>query len=194
MSLQPDLDALRRRMADAIKAHWKMFLLQGVVLIVLGLLAVALPQIATLAIEVLIGWLFLIGGVVRTIAILRGRNVPGYGWSLLVAVLAAIFGIVLLLHPLAGVLTLTTVLVIFFVIEGVAAIAIALEFRRTLGNWVWVLLSGIVDLVLAYLIFAGWPSTATWAIGLLVGINMLFFGLSLVMTALAARSMGGSSP
>lgn len=194
MSLEPDLDSLRRQVAEAIQAHWKMFLIQGLVLVALGLLAVALPQIATLAIEILIGWLFLIGGVIRAVTVLRGRHVPGYGWSLLLAALAVVLGIVLLAQPMAGVLTLTTVLVVFFIIEGIAAIAIALQFRPQLGNWFWILASGLVDLVIAYLIWQGLPSTAAWAIGLLVGINMLFLGLSLVMTALAARAMAGPKP
>jgi uncharacterized membrane protein HdeD (DUF308 family) len=190
MSVQPDLDSLRRQVADALKTHWKMFLIQGIVLVVLGLLAVAVPQIATLAIEIFVGWLFLIGGVVRIVAVLRAKHAPGYGWSLLAAALAALVGILLLAKPGEGVLTLTTLLVVFFIIEGIVAIVVALEFRRRLGNWAWIILSGVVDLVIAYLIWQGWPSTATWAIGLLVGINMLFLGLSLVMTAVAARSMG----
>ena len=90
----------------------------------------------------------------------------------------------------AGVLTLTMVLVAFFIIEGIASIIGAIEHRQHLRSWGWVLFSGVIDLLLAYLIWAGWPSSASWAIGLLVGINMIFLGLSLVMTALAARLMG----
>ena len=99
-------------------------------------------------------------------------------------------GLILILRPLAGILTLTMVLGAFFVVGGIASILGAIQHRRHLRSWGWVLFSGIVDLFLAYLIWAGWPSSADWAIGLLVGINMLFFGLSLVMTALAARVMG----
>ena len=82
------------------------------------------------------------------------------------------------------------VLVVVFLAEGAAAIFIAVDFRRHLTSWGWTLFSGLVDLVLAYLIWQGWPATADWAIGLLVGINMFMFGLSLAMTALAARSLG----
>ncbi len=191
MSMQPEQEAVRRQMDAALQAYWRLFLIQGIVLVVLGLLAVALPQIATFAVEIFIGSLFLIGGVVRVIAVLRTRHAPGYGWSLAVGGLAAALGLLLLVQPRAGVLTLTTILVAFFIIEGIAAVVIALEFRPQLGNWVWVLLSGLVDLVIATLIWQGWPSTATWAIGLLVGVNMLFLGLSLVMTALAARTIAG---
>ena len=158
-------------------------------MVVLGLLAIAVPEIASLAITILIGWLFFIGGIFRTISVLAASRMPGFAWSLLTAVLAVALGLVLLLRPIAGVLTLTIWLGAFFVIEGIAAILLAIEHRRHLPSWGWVLFSGLVDLLLAYLIWDGWPSSAGWAIGLLVGINMVFLGLSLIMTALAARTM-----
>ena len=183
------IDEIRHKVAEAIQAHWKMFLVQGIVMILLGLIAVALPNIATLAIAIFIGWLFLVGGVVRALSVWRARAAPGFGWSLATALLAIALGLILVLRPLEGVLTLTIVLIALFVIEGVAAIVIALEYRRHIRQWGWTLINGIVDLILAYLIFAGWPSTAAWAIGLLVGINMMFLGLSLTMTALAGRAL-----
>jgi uncharacterized membrane protein HdeD (DUF308 family) len=189
----PQLDGIRRRLADAIHAHWKFFLAEGIVMLVLGLVAIAVPEIASLAIAILIGWLFFIGGIFRTLSVLRHRDMPGFAWSLLTAVLAIVLGLVLLLRPMAGVLTLTIALVIFFVVEGIAAILLAIEHRRHLASWGWVLLSGLVDLLLAFLIWDGWPSSAGWAIGLLVGINMVFVGLSMIMTALAARTMAPKS-
>jgi uncharacterized membrane protein HdeD (DUF308 family) len=188
-SAAPQLDAVRRKVAETIQAHWKLFLVQGIVMIVLGLVAVALPNIATLAITILIGWLFLIGGVVRALAVWHARSAPGFAWSLVTALLALALGIILIARPLEGVLTLTMVLIALFLVEGIAAILIALEFRRHIRHWGWTLFNGIVDLVLAWLIFQGWPSTAAWAIGLLVGINMMFLGLSLTMTALAGRAL-----
>jgi uncharacterized membrane protein HdeD (DUF308 family) len=185
----PQFDDIRRRLADAMHAHWKFFLAEGVVMLVLGLLAIAVPEIASLAIAILIGWLFFVGGILRTLSLLRHRGMPGFAWSLLTAVLAIVLGLVLLFRPLAGVLTLTIALVVFFVLEGIAAILLAIEHRRHLPSWGWVLLSGLVDLFLAYLIWDGWPSSAGWAIGLLVGISMVFAGISLVMTAIAARTM-----
>jgi uncharacterized membrane protein HdeD (DUF308 family) len=185
----PELDGIRRRLADAMHAHWKLFLAEGVVMLVLGLLAIAVPEIASLAIAILVGWLFFIGGIFRSLSALRHRRMPGFAWSLLTAVLAVVLGLVLLLRPLAGVLTLTIALAAFFVVEGIAAILLAIEHRRHLPSWGWVLLSGLVDLLLAYLIWDGWPSSAGWAIGLLVGINMVFVGISLIMTAFAARTM-----
>jgi uncharacterized membrane protein HdeD (DUF308 family) len=185
----PDLDGIRRRFGIAIHAHWKLFLAEGIVMMILGLLAIAVPEVATLAITIFIGWLFFVGGIFRTISVLQHRDMPGFVWSLLTALLAIVLGLVLVLRPISGVLTLTIALVAFFIIEGISAILLALEHRRHLPSWGWVLFSGLVDLLLAFLIWDGWPSSAGWAIGLLVGINMVFVGLSLIMTALAARTM-----
>jgi uncharacterized membrane protein HdeD (DUF308 family) len=115
----------------------------------------------------------------------RARQAPGFWWSLVSAVIAIAVGLILL----AGAVSLTLVLIVFFVVEGVATIMYALEHRRELsGHWEWMLVSGIIDLVLAGIIFAGLPGTAAWALGLLVGINMVFGGVALVAIALHARS------
>ncbi len=188
----PDIEGIRRQVLATIHAHWKLFLFQGVLMMFLGFFAVALPNVTTLAVEIMVGWLFIIGGAFRTVSILCSRKLPGFWWSLLMGVLAIVLGLILLFRPLEGVLTLTIVLVAFFIVGGVAAVLIALEFRRHLRNWGWTLFSGVVDLILAYVILWGWPSTAAWVIGLLVGINMLFYGLSLIMTSIAARSMGSA--
>jgi uncharacterized membrane protein HdeD (DUF308 family) len=193
MSIQPDIEGIRRQMAATIHSHWKLVLVQGIVMMVLGFLAVVEPNVATLAVSIFVGWLFFVGGIFRALSVWRSREMPGFAWSLLTALLAIVLGLVLIFRPLAGVLTLTMVLIAFFIVEGITAIVIAVQHRAHLRSWGWVLFSGIVDLLLAYLIWAGWPSSADWAIGLLVGINMLFFGLSLVMTALAARMMGNQA-
>ena len=190
MSIQPDIDGIRRQMAARIHAHWKLILAQGIGMMVLGFLAVAEPNVATIAVGIFVGWLFFIGGIFRALSVWQSRGMPGFAWSLLTALLAILLGLILIFRPLAGVLTLTMVLIAFFILEGITAIALAVQHREHLRSWGWVLFSGIIDLLLAYLIWAGWPSSADWAIGLLVGVNMLFLGLSLVMTALAARLMG----
>jgi len=154
---------------------------------------VALPNISTLEIELLVGWLFIVGGFFRAATIFSKRHMPGFWWSLLSGVLAVVVGAILIARPLQGVVTLTIVMTLFFVIEGIAAVLIALEYRRYLRNWSWTLLSGLVNLGLAYLIWQGWPSTATWVIGLYVGINMIFLGVPLIMTAIAARSIGNTA-
>jgi uncharacterized membrane protein HdeD (DUF308 family) len=150
--------------------------------------AILVPWIATLAFELIIGWLFLFSGVVGLITTFWMRNAPGFWWSLFSAVVAIAAGIVLLLWPLSGTLSLTFVLIAFFVIEGIVTIMYAIDHRGQLsGRWGWMLASGVVDLILAGIIFAGLPGTAAWALGLLVGINMVFGGTAMIGMALAAK-------
>jgi uncharacterized membrane protein HdeD (DUF308 family) len=179
---------MQRAVATSLHEHWVLFLVEGILLLVLGVLAIAIPQIATLAAEILFGWIFLAAGIAGLFTTFWMRAAPGFWWSLLSALLAIAAGIVLLLYPLSGALSLTLVLIVFFIIEGVASIMFALEHKRELsGRWGFMLLSGIVDLILAGIIFAGLPGTATWAIGLLIGINMVFGGAALIAMALHAR-------
>jgi len=185
---QPTGDDLGRAVTNAIHAHWMLFLIEGIILVVLGAAAIILPVVATLAVTLLVGWLFLISGGVGLVTTFWMRNAPGFWWALLSAVIGIAAGIVLIRWPISGTLSLTIVLIAFFVIEGIATIMYAVEHRAQLsGRWGWMLTSGIVDLVLAGIIFAGLPETAAWALGLLVGINLLFGGTAMIGMALAAR-------
>jgi uncharacterized membrane protein HdeD (DUF308 family) len=184
---QPLPTEVGTRLTELIAARWKLFFLQGAVIAILGLLAIAMPLVSTLAVEFIFGWLFLIGGVLRTFVLLTSRHLPGYWWSLGAAILAAVLGLVLTTNPLQGVLTLTIALMALFLVEGLSAIFASLDFRRHIANWGWLLFSGVIDLILVLMIWQGWPATAAWAIGLLTGINLFFLGLSLIMLALAAR-------
>ena len=184
-----DLDRLQSTVANSLHEHWRLFLTEGIVLLVLGALAIIVPPIATIAVEVLIGWLLLLSGIVGLIATFRTRGAPGFGWSLLSAILGIAAGIVLLAWPLSGALSLTLILTVFLVLEGVLSILYALEHKRELsGRWGMMLFSGVIDLCLAGIIFAGLPGTAAWAIGLLVGINLVFGGSALIAMALHARN------
>src|ERR1700722_13704925 len=190
---QPNIEQIQRAVASSLHEHWVMFLVEGIILVVLGLLAILVPPIATLAVEILFGWLFLVSGVVGLVTTFWMRQAPGFWWALLSAVLGVRAGILLLAWPLSGVLSLTLVLIVFFAIEGVATIMYALEHKRELsGRWGWMLSSGVVDLILAAIIFAGLPGTAAWAIGLLVGINMIFGGSALIAMAMHARALPAS--
>ena len=185
---QPDIAKIQRAVTTALHEHWVSFLVEGVVLVVLGATAVVMPPLATLAVTIILGWLFLVSGAMGLVTTFGMRQAPGFWWSLLSAALGVTVGILLLARPISGAFSLTIVLVAFFIIEGAASIMFALDHRRELsGNWGWMLVSGVVDLVLATLVFAGLPSTAAWAIGLLVGINMLFGGSALIAMALHAR-------
>jgi uncharacterized membrane protein HdeD (DUF308 family) len=177
-------DAFKR----SIHEHWGVFLGEGLVLIILGLAAIGVPLLAGLATAVFLGWLFLIAGIVGLLATFRTRQAPGFGWSLLSAIVALIAGVLLLANPLQGLVTLTLIMTVFFIMDGIFIIALAIAHRRDLsGKWEWMLVNGIVDLVLAAVVISGMPGTLVWALGLLVGIDLLFGGASLVAMALAAR-------
>jgi uncharacterized membrane protein HdeD (DUF308 family) len=179
---------LQRAVVNAIHEHWVLFLVEGIILVILGALAILVPPLATITVTILIGWLFLISGAVGLFTTFWMRHAPGFWWSLLSALIAIFAGFLLLVWPLTGALSLTFVLTAFFVVEGVASIMYAIEHRNQLsGRWGWMLLSGIIDLILAAIIIAGLPGSAAWALGLLVGIDLLFGGAALIGMAFAAR-------
>ena len=152
--IPPDIGKLQTEMNARVKAHWKAFLFEGIVLALLGLAAMIVPL-----------W-----------------------WSLFSAALAVLAGGILLAKPEQGILTLTIVVGAYFLAEGVVTIMYALEHRRELSErWSWLLISGVMDLLIAFIIVAGLPDSAQWAIGLLVGINLVLGGASMVGMALAAR-------
>jgi len=188
MSTQSDIQGIQRAAATVLHEHWVLFLVEGIVLLILGGIAVAIPPLATLAFTIFFGWLILISGIVGLITTFWMRNAPGFWWSLLSAILGIVVGVMLVASPVIGALSLTFVLITFFLIEGAVSIMFALDHRRELSSqWGWMLVSGIIDLVLAVMILAGLPSTAAWALGLLVGINMIFGGAAMIAMALHAR-------
>ena len=188
MTLPHDITELKLRMRDAVREHWKAFLFEGILLSILGLAAMIVPPLASLAVTIFLGWMFLISGVAGLIVTFWARQMPGFWWSLFSAALAVLAGIVLIARPMQGVLTLTIVIGAYFLAEGVATIMYALEHRRELSErWSWLLIAGIMDLLIAAIIIAGLPGSALWAVGLLVGINLLFGGVSMIGMALAAR-------
>ena len=186
---QPTGSDLQRSVVSAIHAHWGLFLFEGIMLVILGAAAIILPEVATLAFTLVIGWLFLISGGVGLVTTFWMRNAPGFWWALVSAVVGIAAGIVLIRWPINGTVSLTLLLIAFFVIEGIATLMYAFDHRAQLsGRWGWMLASGVVDLILAGIIFAGLPGTAEWALGLLVGINMLFGGTAMIGMALAAKN------
>ena len=191
---QSDIDRLQGAIARSLHDHWVLFVVEGIVLLILGVLAIIVPVIATLAVAIFLGWLFLISGVVGLITTFMMRQLPGFWWSLLSAVIAIGVGVVLIGWPVSGAVSFTLVLIVFFVIEGVASIMYALEHRRELsGRWGFMLVSGIIDLILAAIILFNLPEAALWVLGLLVGINMVFGGTALIAMGLHARDLGADS-
>ena len=190
MTANPTLIEMQRSISETLRAHWRMFTLQGVIMIILGVLAIAAPVWATLAVDVYIGWLFLISGVVGLVAMFSARGVSGFLWTFVTALLSVAVGALLLWRPIEGVLSLTIVLTAFFIVEGLFQAAAALIYRDGMpGSWGWLLVSGLADLALAAIIIMGWPGTVVWIPGLLVGVNLLTSGWAIVMVALSAREI-----
>lgn len=188
MTLPHDISGLEAKVSAAVREHWKAFLFEGILFVILGLAAIVVPPLASLAVTIFLGWLFLISGIAGLALTFWARQMPGFWWSLVSAALAIAVGVVLLARPIQGTLTLTIVVGAYFLAEGVTSIMYALEHRRELSRrWGWMLTAGLMDIVVAAIILAGLPGSALWAIGLLVGINLLFGGASLIAMAMAAR-------
>ena len=187
-SSEPTISDIQRSVRHAVRLHWHLFLAQGVIMTILGVLAVIWPQISTVAVDVYVGWLFLVSGAVGLVTIFFVPSVSAFLWSLLTAALALFVGILLLWHPVEGAISLTLVLIAFFIVEGIFQIAASVGYREAFpDSWGWMLASGIADLALAAVIIAGWPGTASWALGLIVGVNLISSGIAITMVAVMAR-------
>ena len=183
----------RIALSDALRANWKLFLFQGIVMLILGILAVAEPVLATVAVDIYIGWLFLISGIVGLVAMFSARDFPAFLWALITAALAMAVGVMLIWKPTEGAVSLTVVLTAFFIAEGIFQIIGSFTYRDVIPNsWGWMLASGIADLMLAAIIILNWPVSAAWTIGLIVGINLITSGTAIVFTAIEARNVVGS--
>jgi uncharacterized membrane protein HdeD (DUF308 family) len=163
------------------------YVIEGILLILLGIAAIALPVISTLSLVLIIGWILLIGGVFHLYRTLRHLNTGSFWIGLINALLGIVLGILLLVYPLHGVAFLTLILGIFFLFEGIVEIAFAVQVKSVSANWGWLLFSGIIAIILSFIIWSGWPQNSTWVISLLVGINLIFFGFSLTLFAASHR-------
>jgi len=173
-----------------VSLHWQMFVAQGVVMTILGILAIIWPEISTEAVDLYVGWIFLVGGVLGLGTIFFAPTISSFLWTLLTAGLSLFAGILLVWHPEEGAASLTLVLVAFFLVEGVFQIALSLSYRAVFPeSWGWMLMSGITDLILAALIIMKWPASAKWVLGLFVGVNLISTGVAIIMVAVAVRQV-----
>lgn len=183
------LSALEARVAETkqlITEKWGWFLALGIVLMLAGLASIAFPLLSSIAAKLVLGWLFLIGGVMMIVHAFQAPGWGGFIWEVIVGVLYVAVGGYLAFFPLSGLLTLTILLAALFIAEGVFETIMAFRVRPHEG-WVWLLLSGIAALAVGVIIAMGLPESSIWAIGLLVGINLLFSGWSYIFLALAGR-------
>ncbi len=178
-----EIQHIQQQMQEYLQIHWRLFLAEGILFIFLGLCAIVVPQFFTVAIVVFLGWILLFGGIVHVSRAFVFANMPGFGWWLFMGVLQVIVGYLFITKPVAGALTLTMLMTVFFALEGVAKISLALM-MRPLAHWGFILFSGITALVFALIIWISWSESAQWLLGLFLGINMVFLGWSLVKISL----------
>ena len=167
---------------ERVVTRWSMT--WGVIMFVCGLLAIALPLATSIGIIIVLGWLILLSAVAHLIFIFHSHSIGGAIWKLLLAVFYGFIGFYMVTHPLLGVATVTIVLAIFLFCEGAVEIAFYFHIRRS-RHALWVLIDGIVTLILGYLIWAHWPSNLPWVLGTLIGISLMFSGISRFMLSWA---------
>jgi len=172
--------------SDIVRQASTLSLVWSVLLIIFGILAVASPFFAAVAVSVVIAWLIVLAGVVHLMLAFRAHGAGSMIWKVLVGLAYLFFGVYLILHPVLGVASLTLLLASLFLIEGVLDIILFFQ-MRSLGGSGWVLVDGIVTLLLGLMIYLQWPSSSAWAIGTLVGVSMIISGVTRVMLWLAVR-------
>ena len=170
--------------AVAEKRGW--FIALGILLIILGVVCIGSPLVTTIAVKVFIGWLFLIGGIPQVVHAFSASDWSGFLWDLLIGILYVFVGGWLAFFPLTGIITLTILIAAMFVAEGLIKFVMGLNLRPAQG-WVWMIISGLAAFVLGLMLFFGLPGTAAWAIGLMVGINLLLSGWAFLMMSLFAE-------
>jgi len=173
--------------ADALRKAGGWTIGLGILMLVLGIVAILFPLASSLAAVVWVGWLLIIGGVVLLIHALHRREEAGFWLKLLWAIVYLVAGLLLLASPVSAIFTLTIVLAVLWVVEGITAIVLAFRLKPA-RPWGWVLFDGILTLLLGLLIWIGWPGNAPWLLGLFLGLSLLSTGVSLLLFGWALRS------
>jgi len=167
--------------------HWGWFLAFGIVLMALGIAAIARAVSATVASMVVFGWLLIFGSVFEFVAAFMVGNWSGFFLHLLLAILFAIVGIMMLTRPVISAETWTLVMSIFFLIGGLYQLIYALWTH--MSGWGWHALNGVITMILGVLLAVGWPGTGFWVIGLFIGIELVFYGWAWIMLAIGLHKM-----
>jgi uncharacterized membrane protein HdeD (DUF308 family) len=184
----PNAESLVEGLEQAAQTYWPVLLIEGIALILFGILALFIPPLITLGITTALGWLFVASGIIALLVYSWGYAVPGFRSLLVSAVLSVIAGIAMLLRPISGAISLTVILIVCFALGGVAKLLYPLQRSQYLSDYRgWIRASGMVDLVLAALMFFGLPEIAWWAPGLLLGANLVLGGIALIVVAALER-------
>lgn len=185
-SLESAAQVMREAMREAVKRHSLWYLVQSALMILGGILALFYPILSSFAVVLFLGWVLIISGVVQGISLIGAQNVPHFWLQLVSVVLSVIVGVLFLRHPGEGLLTLTLLLIVFFMVEGMSKIIFALTIRP-FPNWGWVLASGVIGILLSFYLWASLPVTAIWLLGVLLGIQLICEGVALGYLAWQVR-------
>jgi len=185
-SLESAAQVMREAMREAVKRHSLWYLVQSALMILGGILALLYPILSSFAVVLFLGWVLIISGVVQGISLIGAQNVPHFWLQLVSVVLSVIVGVLFLRHPGEGLLTLTLLLIVFFMVEGMSKIIFALTIRP-FPNWGWVLVSGVIGILLSFYLWASLPVTAIWLLGVLLGIQLICEGVALGYLAWQVR-------
>lgn len=186
ISVDAAAEVFREAMRQAVKRHSLWYLIQGVLLVVAGLLAIIYPVISSVAVVVLLGWLLIVSGIVQGLGLIGAGQVPHFWLQLISVILAVLIGFLFLRDPEQGLLTVTLLLIVFFMMEGMSKVVFALTIRP-FPNWGWVLASGLVGIALSIILLASMPVTAMWLVGLLLGLQLVSVGASIAYLAWQVR-------
>src|SRR3954453_117217 len=186
LSLDAAAEVFREAMRDTVKRYALWYLIQGVLLIAAGGLAIIYPVLSSAAVIVLLGWLLIISGIVQGLSLIGARHVPHFWLQLISVILAVLIGCLFLRDPAQGMMTIALLLIVFFMIEGISKVVFALTIRP-FPNWGWVLASGLVGILLALISWANLPVTALWLVGVLLGINLISVGAAIGYLAWQVR-------
>jgi uncharacterized membrane protein HdeD (DUF308 family) len=170
-----------------LRRNWGWLLAWGVVLIVIGLLAIGFSFSATLGTVVAFGVLAIAGGAAEIVGSFWAKNWGGLVLKLLAGVLYIVVGLLMIAHPIGAAAGLTLMISAALLVSGVLRIILAVMHR--FSGWLWVVLNGVITLVLGVMIWRQWPESALWVIGLFLGIDLVFSGFSWVMLAFGVRSL-----
>jgi uncharacterized membrane protein HdeD (DUF308 family) len=186
MTLDEAAEAFRAAMRDTVKRYSFWYLVEGVLLVAAGIVAIIYPVISSLAVIVLLGWLLIISGVLQGLSLIGARHVPHFWLQLISVALAVVIGLLILRNPVEGLVSATLLLIVFFMIEGLSKVVFALTIRP-FPNWGWVLASGMVGIFLSLILWASLPVTAVWLVGLLLGIELISTGAAIGYLAWEVR-------
>jgi uncharacterized membrane protein HdeD (DUF308 family) len=186
ISLQAAAQVMREAMRETVKRYSLWYLVQSGLMVLAGILALVYPAMSSVAVVLFLGWLLIIGGILQGISLIGAHHVPHFWLQLVSVVLFVIVGILFLRNPAESLVTLTLLLIVLFMVEGISKVIFALTIRP-LANWGWVLASGIVGILLAFYLWANIPITAVWLIGVLLGIELICEGIALGLLSWRVR-------